>query len=79
VKTYESPAAHHRTFDISQVSGSDIEQRLEQLSAWIVAAHARGESYGLRLGDRELPPDGGNEHRARCLNGLALYGSGESW
>ena len=79
VKTYESPAAHHRTFDIAQVPGSDIEQRLEQLSAWIVAAHARGENYGLRLGDRELPPDGGNEHRARGLNGLALYGSGESW
>ncbi len=59
--------------------GTDLEQRLEQLSAWIVAAHARGERYGLRLGGRELPPDSGNEHRARCLNGLALYGSGEPW
>ncbi len=79
VKTYESPAAHHRIFDFAQVPGTDLEQRLEQLSAWIVAAHARGERYGLRLGGRELPPDSGNEHRTRCLNGLALYGTGEPW
>ena len=48
VKTYQSPAAHHRMFDLAAVPG-DLEQRLEQLSAWIVAAHARGERYGLRL------------------------------
>jgi uncharacterized protein (DUF58 family) len=79
VKTYESPAAHHRLFDLAAVPGAQLEQRLEQLSAWIVAAHARGERYGLRLGAHMLPPDSGNEHRARCLNGLALYGSGEAW
>jgi uncharacterized protein (DUF58 family) len=79
VKTYESPAAHHRMFDLATVPGADLEQRLEQLSAWIVAAYARGERYGLRLGEQTLPPDSGGEHRARCLNGLALHGSGEAW
>jgi uncharacterized protein (DUF58 family) len=79
VKTYESPAAHQRYFDLATAPGTDLEQRLEQLSAWIVAAHARGERYGLRLADREVAPDGGNEHRARCLDGLALFGSGEPW
>jgi uncharacterized protein (DUF58 family) len=79
VKTYQSPAAHHRLFDLAAVPGSDLEQRLEQLSAWIVAAHARGERYGLRLADQVLPPDSGTDHRSRCLNGLALFGSGESW
>jgi uncharacterized protein (DUF58 family) len=79
VKTYQSPAAHHRLFDLASVPGADLERRLEQLSAWIVAAHARGERYGLRLGDQWLAPDSGNEHRARCLNGLALFGSGEAW
>jgi len=79
VKTYQSPVAHHRLFDLAAVPGADLEQRLEQLSAWIVAAHARGERYGLRLAEQVLPPDGGNEHRARCLNGLALFGSGEAW
>ena len=79
VKTYESPAAHHRTFDLASVPGADLERRLEQLAAWIVAAHARGERYGLKLGAQELPPGSGIEHRARCLAGLALYGTGEPW
>jgi uncharacterized protein (DUF58 family) len=78
VKTYQSSAAHHRTFDLATAPG-DIEEKLEQLSAWIVAAHARGERYGLKLGVHELPPDGGNDHRAHCLDGLALYGSGDPW
>jgi uncharacterized protein (DUF58 family) len=74
VKTYQSPAAHHRTFDFAAVPGVDIEARLEQLSAWIVAAHDRGERYGLVIGDQSLLPDNGNKHRERCLRELALYG-----
>jgi uncharacterized protein (DUF58 family) len=74
VKTYQSPAAHHRTFDLAQAPGADLEARLEQLAAWIVAAHARGERYGLVIGDQALPPDTGNQHRERCLRELALYG-----
>lgn len=79
VKTYESPAAHHRIFDLASVQEPDLEKRLEQMSAWVVAAHARGERYGLRLDGREIEPDSGNEHRERCLNALALYGTGEPW
>jgi uncharacterized protein (DUF58 family) len=78
VKVYTSSAAHHRTFDLATVTG-DLEQRLAQMSAWIVAAHARGEGYGLKLGALELPPDTGNDQRARCLDALALYGSGDPW
>lgn len=74
VKTYQSPAAHHRTFDLAHVAGADVEARLEQLSAWIVAAHARGERYGLVLGAQSIPPDTGNKHREHCLRELALYG-----
>jgi uncharacterized protein (DUF58 family) len=77
VKTYQSPAAHHRQFDLASVPG-ELEQRLEQLAAWVVGAHARGERYGLKLDDAEVAPDGGNEHRERCLDALALYGSGQS-
>jgi len=73
VKTYQSPAAHYRIFDLATVNGS-VESRLEQLSAWIVAAHARGERYGLNLAPLEIAPDSGNEHRRRCLDALALYG-----
>lgn len=77
VKTYQSPAAHHRTFDLAHAAGADLEARLEQLSAWIEAAHARGERYGLVLGAQSIPPDTGNRHRERCLRELALYGTSE--
>lgn len=77
VKTYQAPAAHQRYFDLASVPG-ELEQRLEQLAAWVVAAHARGERYGLKLDDAEVEPGGGNEHRERCLDALALYGSGET-
>jgi uncharacterized protein (DUF58 family) len=76
VKTYQSPAAHHRMFDLASLSGG-IEERLEQLSAWVMAAHARGERFGLKLGDVELAPDAGNEHRRRCLDALARHGDAE--
>jgi uncharacterized protein (DUF58 family) len=74
VKVYQSPAANHRLFDFATVPGVEIESRLEQLSAWVVAAHARGERYGLRLGDVDLAPDAGLAHRTRCLDELARYG-----
>ena len=73
VKTYQSPAAHFRTFDLAAIQGG-LEERLEQLSAWVMAAHARGERYGLKLGAREIAANGGSEHRKLCLDALALYG-----
>jgi uncharacterized protein (DUF58 family) len=76
VKVYQSPAAHHRLFDLATVPGGDIESRLEQVSAWVVAAHARGERYGLRIGAVELPADAGLAHRTRCLDELARFGTG---
>jgi uncharacterized protein (DUF58 family) len=73
VKTYESPAAHHRIFDLAAIGG-ELEERLEQLSAWVMAAHSRGERFGLKLGTNEIAPGSGSEHRKRCLDALALYG-----
>jgi uncharacterized protein (DUF58 family) len=76
VKTYQSPAAQHRIFDLDSLPGG-LEERLEQLSAWEMAAHARGERYGLRVGGTEIPPAAGSEHRKRCLDALALHGERE--
>jgi uncharacterized protein (DUF58 family) len=73
VKTYQSPAAHFRVFELAAIHGG-LEARLEQLSAWVMAAHARGERYGVKLGGQEIPPGSGSEHRRRCLDALALYG-----
>ena len=69
-KTYESPAAHHRTVRPRRGAG-------RRCRAAPRADCRRGSSPRMRAAnvtgcgstDRELPPDSGNEHRARCLNG----------
>jgi uncharacterized protein (DUF58 family) len=75
VKTYQSPAAHHRVFDLATVPG-DLETRLEQLAAWVDAAHARGELFGLKLEGTEIATGSGSEHRRQCLDALALHDEG---
>ncbi|MEZ5514109.1 MAG: DUF58 domain-containing protein [Steroidobacteraceae bacterium] len=74
VKEYESPRGEFRVFDFDELRGLDLESRLQQLSAWVVAAHARGERYGLRLTNKFLEPADGLPHRNRCLAELAVVG-----
>ena len=55
--------------------GMNIEQRLSQLTRWVLDADASGYSYGLRIPDRTLPPASGPSQRADCLRALALHGT----
>ncbi len=61
-------------FDLADIAGADIEARLAVLCRLIVDAAARGDRYGLRLGDHEVASGSGTAHRARCLEALAGYG-----
>ncbi len=74
VKEYESPRGEFRVFDFESLRGLDLESRLQQLSAWVVAAHALGERYGLRLTHTFIEPADGLPHRNRCLAALAVAG-----
>lgn len=49
------------------------EQRLAQLTAWLLAAEHAGREYGLRLPGQVKPPGRGRAHHASCLSRLALY------
>lgn len=51
----------------------DEEARLSRLTRWVLAAEAAGDTYGVRLPDREIEPGDGHAHRNRCLEALALY------
>lgn len=57
--------------------GDGIEARLSVLTRWVVEAERAGRSYGLALPGARIAPAGGVEHRARCLDALALHGLGE--
>ncbi len=73
VARYESVRGGEHHFDLAATPGADLEARLCQLAAWIVAAEQRGERYGLRIGNTELAPALGAVHRQLCLRALALH------
>jgi uncharacterized protein (DUF58 family) len=58
--------------DHTRCGATDLEARLSRLTAWVLTAERMGLNYGLRIPGRELPPDQGPLHRARCLEAMAL-------
>ncbi|HTE06304.1 MAG TPA: DUF58 domain-containing protein, partial [Planctomycetota bacterium] len=74
VKQYHGNASRLRVFDYALLPGLDQEQRLSQLTHWVLDATARGESYSLVLPGLQLGAGQGSAHRDRCLAALALHG-----
>jgi uncharacterized protein (DUF58 family) len=57
----------------NDIPANDIEQRLSMMTALVINAEQNHQYYGIRLPDKEIAPDTGNEHYHRCLTFLALY------
>lgn len=73
VKQFAGGAASELRLDwASTASGLSNEERLSQLTGWVVTAAAEGRCYGLRLPGAEIPPASGEAQRRRCLEALAL-------
>jgi uncharacterized protein (DUF58 family) len=51
----------------------DTEEKLSQLTRWVLDADAQRLHYGLRLPGNVVPLAGGDTHRERCLEALALH------
>jgi len=56
------------------MDGSDPEQKLSTLTAWVLAAERRLIPYSLELPGNALPAGLGENHRDACLKMLALHG-----
>jgi uncharacterized protein (DUF58 family) len=69
----EAPQEDACELDWDQLRGGDTESRLSILTAWVIAADVDNLSYSLKLPNELLPTGKGPEHRARCLERLALY------
>jgi uncharacterized protein (DUF58 family) len=54
----------------------NLEDKLSQLTRWVLQAHAAGLAYGLDLSTVVVPLGHGGSHRERCLEALALFESG---
>lgn len=55
----------------------DVEIKLSHLARWVLDAHARGMTFGLRIPACTVPTGSGDVQRDRCLEALALFGTGE--
>jgi uncharacterized protein (DUF58 family) len=73
VKIFSGGAAGVTVLRWQDVTGGDTEARLSQLCRWILDCHAQGLRFGLCLPGVDIPADGGEMHRSRCLAALALY------
>ena len=51
----------------------DLEQKLSQLTRWVLDAEAAKTAYRLVIGAQDIGPGLGHAHRAECLRALALY------
>ncbi|MBT9466734.1 DUF58 domain-containing protein, partial [Hydrogenophaga sp.] len=58
--------------DHAQCGGAGLEARLSRLTAWVLMADRQGLDFGLRVPGRDIAPDQGPAHRARCLEALAI-------
>ena len=70
----ESPEEKACELSWNQLNGLSTEQRLSVLTAWVLMADHRQLTYSLKLPDQAIPYGAGPEHRATCLQALALYG-----
>lgn len=71
-KQFQGEAKSSLWFDWAMTPGADAEQRIRQITRWVVDAHAERQSYGLRLPGEEFPPATGAAHYRACLRALAL-------
>lgn len=73
VKEFSGAAEPVPIFDLEQAPGTDLESRLSVMARWIVDAHLRGQTFGLRLPSVEIPPQPGEQQRRRCLAAIAEF------
>ncbi|PTX94686.1 hypothetical protein DB346_21950 [Verrucomicrobia bacterium LW23] len=71
VKEFTGAGTGRVWFDVNQLTGLSTEERLSQVTRWIVDSDEAECPYGLRLGTLSIEPDLGEDHRHRCLTLLA--------
>jgi uncharacterized protein (DUF58 family) len=70
IKRFTGTSTSEVWCDWNATRGTD-EERLSQLSRWVVEADQSGSRFGLRLPTRVLPPGQGLQHYQTCMRILA--------
>lgn len=74
VKQFSDQAGEELLLDLDMAPGPGLEDKLAQLTRWVLDAQAQGLNYRLRLPDCELPAGNGERHRDDSLRKIALFG-----
>jgi uncharacterized protein (DUF58 family) len=59
--------------DFLQVRVADVEEKLSQLTLWVIEAERARQPYGLRLPGVKISAALGQMHFHRCLRALSLF------
>jgi uncharacterized protein (DUF58 family) len=59
--------------DFFRLRFADVEEKLSQLTLWVIEAERARRPYGLRLPGVEISPALGQMHFHRCLRALSLF------
>jgi uncharacterized protein (DUF58 family) len=73
VKDHAGASGTPVVFELDQVTDRDLEQRLSQITRWILEAEQRARAFGLSLPGNGIIPATGALQRRRCLTALALF------
>ena len=76
-KLYNGNASDELWISWDDSSCHDIEQRISQLTCWVLLADTAGIPYGFQMPGVEYPMSSGLAHRDNCLKALALYGTND--
>ena len=69
----ETPREEACELDWDRLSGVDVETRLSILTAWVIAADRKQLVYSLNIPGEQVAANSGANHRAKCLELLALF------
>ena len=75
-KLHSLPRHSEHWLDWHNFSHGSVEQKLSWLCYLALQHYLRGENFGLRLPNQELPVAAGDRQRDLALRALALYGLG---
>ena len=59
--------------DFIELHHAHVEEKLSQLTLWVIEAERARQPYGLRLPGLEISPAVGQMHFHRCLRALSLF------
>ncbi|HVT36738.1 MAG TPA: DUF58 domain-containing protein [Nevskiaceae bacterium] len=73
VKLFAESMEQELWLDWDSLHGLDAEERLSQLTRWVLDAESENRAYGLRVPGTTLNPARGLQHQHLCLRTLALF------